>query len=143
MKKPRFKKTRKLYPWNKTEIGREALCWILLYAYKFGTDEDHYRKEPLQLGLTALGMENYLRMRLPYFFKVYEDYTGNPLTGKIIMSRFGNMYRENPTKEFANQGSEHPKRHPDLRPVLLRLIKECEVRGYLDELQGYERSGLS
>lgn len=124
--KPRYKEPRATYPWKSTALGRWCLCLIYVYARNFGTDDQHLHNSPGKLGIKADGMEKFIRVHCPEVFDEYEAATGNQLTGEIMMSRFGNMFRENDNKTFA-MGKEHPKNHKDLRPVL-NMVYQYEIR---------------
>ena len=113
----RYSEPRKIYPWKDRKWGRDALCFIYIYCANHGSDDDFINKKPGSLKVAREGLYKFL---LKWYPKVFDDYlsvTGKVLTDKVIMSRAGNMFRNNGNRSFGI-GPEHPKNHPKLQKRL-------------------------
>ena len=125
----RYARSRVMYPWKSSEIGRVGLVLIYMYAKQYASDDQMYLKNSKELGIKFDHMLVWIRDRFPQLFTDHINVVGTSLDADKLQSRYANMFRDNRTKNFA-LGPEHPKNHKELKPVLDQVEAAFRQSGF-------------
>jgi hypothetical protein len=102
-----------LYHWKDTELGRRGLCLILQYAESKAGGASLLTAAPGDFGVCGEEMRQWVLDRLPELEAEHFAHTGQPLTGRKMMSRLYNMFEVQPDGSRVPSG-EHPTRNDTL-----------------------------
>lgn len=110
------------FDWKGTATGRQALCYILMYAQGKAGDK-LLTASPGDFGISGDEMRKYVLERVPQLEAQHLEHTGQPLTARKMMGRLYNMFELLPDGRRKPSG-EHPQVNEHLTGVWLRVSGE-------------------